>query len=183
VDEGYWKDLQGRLQISGVIKPVSDNDLDKYERKRELRLPVSYKYYCHVFGAGVLARWFFITVPNYLGKFKKRFDLDSLNLVKDSLEWQTYSNNPEQFSRALIFAEDEATALYFWDPDELTDTEKNEYAIYALFRDWTTKRLANTFDEFIDVCLGRHQIKIYQDEIYMEFRAAIPKKGGSKKSS
>jgi SMI1/KNR4 family protein SUKH-1 len=171
-----WQQLLTSIAVDGTPHPVSDVDLDAFETEWDNRLPLSYRNYCNIFGPGELAGWYNIATPNYQGNFKERYDLTTKNTaVHEGRDWREYSPNPEQFNRALIFADDTATAVYFWDPAEASMAKDNEYAIYAMYRDWTLQKLCDTFCEFIDICLHRGGVRLYDESPMLKFRAAMNK--------
>ena len=72
----------------------------------------------------------------------------------------------------MIFGGDCTAARFFWDPAERTDKRQHEYAIYAVWRDWSRERVCDTFWEFANICLHRGSRTLYTDPPDLVFRAA-----------
>jgi len=179
----HWQELLGLLKVSGKIRASHERELNTNEKAQGYHLPASYRSYCLVFGPGILADWYTIAVPGYDGRYKTEFDLTAkTDMYRKFVETNQYSPDPDQFSRAMVFGNDSAGALYYWDPLEITDPSMKECAVYALFRDFTLERLSDTFSGFLDICLHRDTRTIYDDPPKMEFRAATGwKRQGKKK--
>jgi hypothetical protein len=159
-----WRFLRSRLAIEPSIdqlRPVTRANLETFEQKQSLRLPNSYRSFCEVFGPGRVGDWFDIAAPGYRGK-AATFSLEKLNrMAHDGLEYEVYSKDPSQHARSLFFSLDQMGLYHFFDPVEVTDTRRHEYAVYTLFRDYKVKRTADNFGEFITLCcLGRKRTEL-----------------------
>lgn len=176
MSERHWRKMLAGLNVLGKVIPTPEAQLDAFEEHSGLRLPKSYRSYCSVFGPGQLADWYLIATPGFVANPASLigfYDLEATNQTfHDGLDWREYSSAPEQFERALIFASDGTGAVFFWDPAEVTSKAGHEYAVYATFRDWSLQRLCDRFDGFIDICLQRGEVQIYQDPPKLEFRPA-----------
>jgi hypothetical protein len=160
-----WQELLKRLEIDtalGSLQPVDPKDLDSFEAKRGVKLPRSYRKYCEVFGAGEFGRQFKIAVPGYQGPAAEVFSLDELNqMAIEGQEYDVYSKDAEQHKRGIFFCLDILGSFHFFDPAEVTDRVRHEYAIYTVFRDFELKRIADNFWEFITaVCLSKRHSKL-----------------------
>ena len=156
--EKDWKELLGRLKVDTArrkLKATSRSKLDAYEKTRGVKLPASYRAYCGVFGAGELAERFKIAVPGYKGPFPSFSLQDVDRQAHDGLEFQLYSNDPEQHKRGIFFCCDLVGSFHFFDPGEVTDKARQEYAVYSLFSDFKVRRTADDFWRFVtESCLG-----------------------------
>lgn len=143
--------------------PLPLESLNALENRTGFRLPRSYREFCRVFGGGELSDCYQILIPDAP---HETYDIEKRNLLfHDSREYNAYSPDPEQYERGYIFAQDIGRGIYFWDPQEITDDRRNEYGIYGVFEGWETKRLADTFGEFIiDLCLGERHRELYDDQ-------------------
>ncbi len=154
--------------------PVAGKSLDALEKQIGFRLPKSYRDFCCVFGGGELSECFNILIPNAPNDASDIVEANTL--YHDGREYDEYSPDPEQYQRAYFFARDICGGIYFWDPRDVTKERRNEYGVFVVFRDWETKRLANTFDEFImDVCLGDRHQELFDDpprRLYQPYRNA-----------
>lgn len=173
MNEDAWRQLLKSLEALGESHPVETSALDAYEKRSGFRLPVSYRHYCRVFGPGNIGDWFEIAVPGFTGKAPKRYDLETLGrLYHDHLEWEEYSDDPQQYERAVIFGSDCTGARFLWDPAEQTDKRRRECAVYVVWRDWSRERLCDTFWEFANICLHRRDRTLYDEPPRVGFRAA-----------
>jgi hypothetical protein len=173
VDEDAWRQLLAGLDLVGELHPVAVETLDAYERRSGFKLPASYRHFCRVFGPGSITDWFEIAVPDFKGRSPNRHDLDTVGRNShDHLEWQAYSDDPQQYERAVIFGSDCTGARFFWDPAERTGRRGDECAVYAVWRDWTRGRVCDTFWEFASICLHRGSRTLYDDPPDLVFRAA-----------
>ena len=158
-----WKAFAKRLTIvDGVPRPVSDRLITICERRLRVSLPASYRAYCKVLGAGRLAKFVEIAVP---GGGRDRaddyFNLAKLNQTKP-MDYEEYAADPGQVTRSVVFGDSGCRETFFWDPQDITDRRRHEYGIYVRFEDWQTRRLADTFCEFIcDVVLGERHREMY----------------------
>jgi hypothetical protein len=168
-----WDEILASLKVTGTINPPSEADLAEYETEQKFKLPASYRGYCEVFGPGELGNWYVLATPGYTGKHTNKYNLaDKTRFFREGLDWEEYSTDPEQFSRAIIFGSDGSGTIYFWDPTEITATKKREYAIYVMFRNWKVKRVCDTFWQFIQICLQQGDKVLYDDPPDLVFRPA-----------
>jgi len=173
MDEDMWRELLANLETEGELHPVDVEALNAYEKQSGIKLPASYRHFCRVFGPGNLGDWFEIAVPEFKGKAPKSYDLETVcRQYRQGRDWQEYSDDPQQFERAVIFGCDCTGALFLWDPAEQTDKRNREYAVYAIWRDWTRERVCDTFWEFASICLHRGNRTLYDDPPRIGFRAA-----------
>lgn len=163
-----WKKVLAALEVDtlmGESSPVEASALDQFETQAGVALPVSYRSYCSVFGAGELGRLVEIAVPNYPGEAVK-YSLEWLQeLAQDDLEYDEYSPDPAQHARSVFFANDITGAMYFFDPDDVTAPKENEYGVYRLLSDFEVYRVADDFGAFVtEVVLGGQYELLVDDE-------------------
>ena len=116
-----------------------------------------------------------MAVPGFEGKAQSRnlYDLVAKTaFYRHGRDWAEYAADPKQFERAVIFADDCAGALFFWDPAEVTELASHERAIYAMWRDWSQERVSDTFWGFVNICLHRGERTLYDEPPRVGFRAA-----------
>jgi hypothetical protein len=168
-----WRTLLKAMSVRGKLHPATAEELDQYETKSGFRLPSSYRDFCRVFGPGQIGGWYQLAVPHLEKKGKKKlYDLaGKTKFYHDGLEWEEYAPDPKRFQRSVIFGDDNTGAVYYWDPEEITVPKKSEYAIYAMFRDFTGEKLCDTFWDFVGICLHRHRKKLYDEPPKMEYLA------------
>lgn len=156
MDEDDWRQLLGLLTIKGTLQPLKAAALDSYEKRSGYKLPASYRHFCRVLGPGNLGDEFAIAVPTFSVKSPDLYDLESLNRMwHESRGWQQCAKDPAQFERGIIFGSDETGAVFLWDPAEPTERQSHEYAIYAVWRNWSHERLGDTFWDFARYCLDK----------------------------
>jgi hypothetical protein len=147
-----WQQLLSSIDVDtsyGTLSPVSSKRLDAFEEKHGIKLPRSYRTYCEVFGPGEFARRFKVAVPGYKGK-AKTFLLEDLNKrAHEGLEYEHYSKDPEQHMRGVFYCIDIVRSYHFFDPMEVTDPRRNEYAVYTLCDDFKVRRTADNFWDFV----------------------------------
>jgi hypothetical protein len=154
-----WQELLPSLTIlRGQPRPISDAELDQFERETAFTLPKSYRAFCTSFGPGELVRpWHYrIAVPGP-SDWSEMVELRKFNRYAHTCtaECDEYCANPDQVRRAWCFGTDIGASWYFWDPLDVTEPSGNEYGIYILYRGYKIGRLAGTFWSFVnDVCLG-----------------------------
>ena len=175
--KSMWENILNGMDVDTSmcdISPADQKQLDDFEIQSGVKLPQSYRTFCTVFGAGELSECYRITVPGYSGE-AAFVDLHNLNSeMHVGLEWEEYSPDPKQFQRAIIFANDVARNIYFWDPSELTDAATSEYGFYVKHEDWETKRLADTFWDLVnEVWLGERHVELFNDEPQHCFQPAM----------
>jgi hypothetical protein len=178
----HWRELLGTILVQGKIRESREDEIQAYEEISRHPLPASYRTFCQVFGPGVLAGWYTISVPKYDGSYKFQFDLPTkTERYRKSHHWEDYYHDQEKANRVVIFSDDSAAAIYYWDIDEVTDQKNNEYDIYGIFRDGSLERLSDNFSNFIDICLHKVSKTIYDDQPRLEFTPATGWKRQAKK--
>src|SRR5262245_25298985 len=133
MDISSWRELLKLLKVHGTIRVSEEQELKAYEEQEGMKLPASYRSYCLVFGAGVVADWYTLAVPRYDGRYRGQFDLASkTDCYHNARDWEEVASTSGQFSRTVIFGDDSTAALYFWALNEPTDSSNNEYSVYAM---------------------------------------------------
>jgi hypothetical protein len=157
--DDFVKTLRMRVELGTEPLPKpKPEDLDAYEAKAALRLPESYRSFILAAGAGVLCRAFEIVSPGYPAQ--GRASIEELNDLYRETQTpdvlREYSNDPERALRLHIFCNCLIRNTFIgWDPREVTEPSRNEYAIYELQRTYGVRRLVDTFDGFVeDYVLG-----------------------------
>jgi len=163
-----WKQLLKKLDVKndmGDLSPVTQAALDTFENDCGIRLPSTYRSFCRVFGAGEFGREFLIAVPGFKGESKTNSLQGLQELSHAGLEYDEYSPDPQQHARGVFFAFDILGSKYFFDPEDISDARKNEYAVYTLFRDWEVQRTADNFWQFVtECCLGERHDELIESE-------------------
>jgi hypothetical protein len=178
VDEAAWSALLSTMTVEGTLFPSTADQLDGFEQEAGVRLPASYRAFCRVFGPGSLGDWYEFAAPGYAGYRPHRWNLAAKNAdVRAAREWEEYAEDVAQFRRAVIFGGDQATGTFLFDPLAVTVPDANEYAVFAVWRDWTTEWVCDTFGEFIAICLHRGTRTLYDEPAAPTYRA--PWQGGS----
>jgi hypothetical protein len=173
MNEDDWRQMLAGLDLIGELHPVALQTLDAYEQRTGFKLPASYRHFCCTFGPGSLMDWFEIAVPDFKGRSPNSHDLETVGRnAHEHREWQEYSDDPQQYERAVIFGGDCTAAHYFWDPTQRTDKRRHECAIYVVWRDWSRERVCDTFWEFANICLHRGSRTLYESPPDLAFRAA-----------
>ena len=152
-----WQELFDSLEI--VVPPGYEplpkpriEDLDAYEARTGFRLPDSYRQFCLVFGPGALDGALDIRTPGFPDD-----DLSTLNDRRISAERSRRYDNPQRAARMILFGSAVTADVFGWDPGEVTDAGRNEYAIYMRRRDEPEiERLASTFRD-VDFWLVKSQ--------------------------
>ncbi len=172
MDEDAWLGLLNTMRVDGTLMPATSAQLDAYEEHSKVKLPASYRAFCKVFGPGTLGSWYDFASPCYSGLDTHRWELSGLNeYIRNGIEWEEYAEDVEQFRRSIIFGKDEATGTFLFDPAIVTNPDTNEYAIFAVWRDFTTERVCDSFDEFISICLHRGSRILYDESPPLTYRA------------
>lgn len=149
-----WTSVLPKFRVRGELQPVSLNTLREFESAKALTLPQSYCEYCQVFGPGKLTAMTSakIAVPSD-GTLNENFDLASVmefHKGKDIKDVEAYCSDVTRWTRAIFFASG-LGCDFFWDPIEETGDSTTEYAIYVCQRDLNIERIANSFQEFVNV--------------------------------
>ncbi|WP_417385197.1 SMI1/KNR4 family protein [Gimesia sp.] len=166
--QAHWKHLLERLQIDSDrndIKPVDQLSLSKFESTSGLKLPFSFRSYCRVFGAGQIGNLFNIAVPGYSGG-SLTYSVEYLSKSQIDLAYQfaELGVDAAQIKRSIFFSLDIIGSNHFFDPLEITNSIKNEYAVFTLFRSCEVQRSAENFQEFLtEYCLGNKCSSLIKD--------------------
>jgi SMI1 / KNR4 family (SUKH-1) len=164
VDETDWSALLNTMRVEDKLFPATQDQLDVFERQTGVGLPVSYRTFCTVFGPGSLGDWYEFAVPGYTGYQPDKWDLATKNAqIRSMTDWEEMVEDVEQFRRGVIFGGDQATGTFLFDPAIVTHPKSCEYAVYAVWRDWTTERVCDTFAEFVALCLHRGNRTLYDE--------------------
>lgn len=156
-DEGVdsWRALYEKCEVIGddrtsLHRPTAE-ELDRFEARNAVKLPAGYRGFIRVFGPGVFqfSRYQIIIKGPYSGT--KPSDLKTAIERCKTLKNETWMD--EQLRRLIIFAHNGLGNEFGWDPQEATDPQAPEFAVYAWYRDDTAVKMANTFMGFIKVCL------------------------------
>src|SRR5262249_54019828 len=130
-----WQRLQRQLEINtrlAELKPIEENELDEFGQPHAVKLPQSRRTFFTELGAGDFRRDFKIAVPGYQGKAMAS-SLEHLNrMAHEGQEYDLYSKDPEQHKRGLCFCLDILGSFHFFDPAEVTDSRRHEFAIYTV---------------------------------------------------
>lgn len=158
----YWHEFARTIRVReaypGPVRWPSDRVLDAYEARAGLKLPEGYRRFIRLFGPGELAGRFSIASPGY-PSFTYRVDMDRLNedfRRKPDDELEEFWDDPERARRMVMFCSTGGVNYFGWDPREVTDPARHEYAIYEVPQGLDTiPRRAGTFREFLEgYCLG-----------------------------
>ncbi|WP_171468895.1 SMI1/KNR4 family protein [Frigoriglobus tundricola] len=163
--EKTWDRLLSLAKIEGQLRPVAEGQLDKFEIRRNIKLPQSYRWFCKKFGPGSIRGqiWINITAPeDPPASATPRPGGHGIEALNEDI-WSTvfldvdvYCPDPKLIRNGLFFGSDIYTHHYFWNTNEVTDRANNELAVYVVFREWKVYRLADSFESFIyDICLGK----------------------------
>jgi SMI1-KNR4 cell-wall len=160
-----WDEFQQAVRKwdHAVLLTSSDSDLDAFEVACGVKLPESYREFAKTFGRCELGNvnLFQFAAPGH-GNNKMSFsDLDSLN---SEMGKNARSDRDAIGRSAVFFGSDEHGDTYGWNPSEVTDPQRGEFAIY-LRTDSNVpyKRVASTFDEFVLVhCFGE-ELQTWRD--------------------
>jgi hypothetical protein len=165
---GVWDDLLRRVKFTtreGDFKRPEVEDLDRFESEFGSKLPDDYREFALTFGPGELGirEWCFRT-PGF-AESGRSFDLAEANGGIDNRGLPNASDvalarrgDPTLIRRLVLFCSGGFDGDYFcWDPTEVTNPEKHEYAIYITCDalDPMTQRASSGFHEFVlDYLLG-----------------------------
>ena len=155
--------LVGRGQPRPFTLPSPAN-LDAYETKHHFPLPESYRSYALAFGLGWFSvgdpdeslHEFHIAIPGYHASMPDGDPASMTQWFRDACGpdyAQTYAERYDDGPRAtrlVLFTFQTDWGFFGWDPDEVTDPDAHEYAIYRLPRDGRkVARVADTFAAFL----------------------------------
>lgn len=170
MNRNNWKKLLSTLEVitdGEQLVPVDSSNLAEFEKTEGLTLPASYKAYCEVFGAGQLGNQLSIAVPCYQGEFPT-YSMKQLTQGQRELSAQfaDFGIDSAFFDRGLFFALDIVGSNHLFFTDEITNSRRNEYAVYTINGDtFSISRTADDFSTFImDVFLGDGHDQLIQDQ-------------------
>jgi hypothetical protein len=170
-----WRLLLNGMVLQGEQGWTADREnLDAFEKRSGFKLPDSYRSFCTVCGPGELCGHFWIASPGYPGSspdLRVHFDLSS---VHDDLRktCEAFSPEPGQWQHASFFARTPTTDYCFWDLKEVTNPDKNEYAIFIVDRSFQIRRAADNFWDFVvQVCMA-DSLSLYENPTSRTFRFA-----------
>ena len=114
-----WNELYKKLDIKPAAgkafpKPT-DKDVEKFEAKRKVNLPASYREYAKAFGAGDLGGYFRIKVP---GGAKSSVDLEAFNKLIHGMDEDNAEmyENEALIKRIIPFASTGGGDVIAWEP-------------------------------------------------------------------
>jgi|GEM_PF-1827601 len=150
-----WRDLYRQFTILGdparaCPKPTAD-DLDRFEAETGVKLPLSYRTYTQVFGAGAFdldAVFLRVSVPYCPAAV---LDLKESFEINDS--WKTNPDISDRAKRLVYVANSFSGDLFGWDPED--ETGAPEFGVYCAIRHGDVVKLADDFYGFIALCLDR----------------------------
>ncbi|MBI1249790.1 hypothetical protein GC197_18340 [bacterium] len=170
--DAKWKTVLKHLEIvngEDGLHTVDSALLNAAENSLHIKLPDSYRSFCRVFGVGSFGRGDFnIAVPGYNGK-ANTYSLEYLTDSQRELAGQLgdLGLDPDQISRGIFFAIDMSRSNHFFDPEDVTDPKKHEYAVFSLYRNYEVERTFDSFWDFVTIgCLGekRNCLLALEDE-------------------
>ncbi len=158
-----WKKLYHSLvhrkpKLGEPQERAAPEVLKEFESTYRLRLPESYKTFVEVVGPGEIGAYFIIYAPGYpnqrSGSLEAFLEFHrSPEILKTKVE--TYGD-PAFIKRMVPFSSSIGGDVFVWDPNDVREKRKHEYANYILPDDQQTiSLLATSFEQFIDeICLG-----------------------------
>jgi len=170
-----WQDLYDQIATEYVIhRPPStkiDAALNECEYSLGINLPASYRAFIHQFGPGELLGWFRMYAPLIDGESGAS---DALDIVNQHEMWQdpdgywASTADPELVNRLVFCCDTGGGDAYFWDPNDVCDAQRNEYALYELPHSGINAdviRVADCFVDFInDFCLKTTWTKLVSED-------------------
>ena len=170
-----WQNLLNELEIvgsPGVISPLSQEEIEALELESKIILPIGYKEFGKVWGAGEIAEYMRIHFSREL-----LFEV-SIDCIKSQLSYiNTHSElegdilDIESLNRlidsALIFGDTGCAEVVFWDLRTYNKVDQS-YDIYlANFDSFNgVYKIGRDFYEFIrGVCLGMDSYKVRSELI------------------
>lgn len=170
--DAKWRTVLKRLEIvngEDGLHTVDSDLLKSAESSLHIKLPDSYRSFCRVFGVGSFGTGDFnIAVPGYNGK-TKTYSLEYLTNSQREFAGQLgdLGLDPDQITRGIFFAIDMSRTNHFFDPEDVTNSKKNEYAVFSLYRNYEIERTFDNFWDFVTKgCLGerRNYLLALEDE-------------------
>ncbi len=130
--------------------PSSELDFRNFEEAHSMILPDDYKAFAAKFGAGILAENYIIYVPGC--NRSPDLDLAYWNKACHKFDEELALRFPgnKQIPRLIHFCSTYMGDLIGWDPLDVRDAKKHDYAIYGLPRnDDLLVEVAPSFREFV----------------------------------
>ncbi len=162
-----WKELFDRVTAESGddwgearVPPPSARALDEYERQAGFRLPASYRGFVSLFGPCRVG-YADVASPGYPA-YGIGVDLRLMNEEFRSIYGGVREENYRgldhgdlaRMRRLVVFGSFDAD-WWGWDPEEVTDSETHEYAVWSIYR-MQEKRVADTFAGFVESQLRLH---------------------------
>jgi SMI1 / KNR4 family (SUKH-1) len=150
-----WRALHEKCQVIGddrtsLHRPTAE-ELDGFEADTGVKLPAGYRGFLRVFGPGVFE------FSRYVIAIKGPYSGTEPSDLRTALERCERLRNERwmdaQLRRLIIFTHNGLGNEFGWDPEEATNPQAPEFAVYAWYRDDTPVKMSNTFLGFIKVCL------------------------------
>ena len=161
--DAKWKTVLQQLEIvngENGLHTVDAASLKAAESSLRIKLPDSYRSFARVFGIGSFGRGDFnVAAPGCIGK-AKTYSLEYLTNSQRGFAAQLgdLGLDPNQIARGIFFATDMSGSNHFFDPADVTDPKKHEYAVVSLYRNYEIERTFDSFWDFITVgCLGERR--------------------------
>jgi len=133
--------------------------LDRYERETGFKFPESYREWLAALGPGEFVENFVLHAPGYPPSYR-RIRLENLDENYDNVRTieEKYlrssadpsREDPDRARRLRPFCRTHGGETIGWDPEEVTDPDRHECAVYQLERDFTLTRLAPSFRGFVE---------------------------------
>jgi hypothetical protein len=163
-----WDEFAESVELRVGKRPMkrpSEKDLDAFEKTFGFRLPRRYRGFVKRFGAGELhvgftdyrlpsEEFWFYAPGNPKNRFNSSLD-QHVGESRGSLRDFSHFTEPARAQRLVVFACDALGDRYFgWDPQEATDADGSDYAVYCLERDDPLNKVERVADSFTDFVLG-----------------------------
>lgn len=165
--QAYYKELTILVGGSKPVRKPTIAQLNRFERESGFRLPESYRQYIVAFGPGRLFHDWDIAAPGY-SDFPTKRDLARLNSDyrpgARSLESGLLPESEvPRLARCFYFCS-KYKDLFGWDPEEVCDEVKHEYAVYRLTECHRVLRVADSFAGFIEAASNEIRNSNWDDE-------------------
>lgn len=164
-EETMWEELQRaiRRREHDSLRTSTNADLDAFEADRGFKLPKSYREFAKTIGScsftGDGLSGYSIAAPG-VGDYTWH-DLDQFNIIMKELLADDFEPEDPEIGPRLIFFASDNDAQYGWDPEEVTDNESHEYAIWVRY-DGYWREDASTFEEFVKVTCLRETLEAWR---------------------
>ncbi len=156
---GTWDELRASYYThpGDALKPVGETDLDDFEARVGIELPLPFREFAKTFGSCEIGRDSCKILapapddPDGEPDGLARIHQDWHEMAADSAEGARRGHYPmgnhEVGARLVFFGFDGGGDAYGWDPDEVTDAAAREYAIWVRAAD--CERVASSFAELM----------------------------------